>query len=133
MDAIIGNGWCLIGTPGRGKQDDPCIAQHPNPLGRQNAEVEANDLWLLLKEGGELVVILNKAGIDLRQVCRRGRVKSSERRPQSLDPCAFNPRVEPIWIRRRRLDGHFQSTPILPGKLHRTPFASFPTPAPTDL
>ena len=55
-----------------------------------------NDLSLLLKEGGEHVVILNEAGIDLRQVCRRGRVKSSERRPQSLDPCAFNPRVEPI-------------------------------------
>jgi len=96
MDASVGNGWCLIGTRGRGKQDDPCIAQRTNPLGRQNAEVEANDLWLLLKEGGELVVILNEAGIDLRQVCRRGRVKSAERRPQSLDPCAFNPRVEPI-------------------------------------
>ena len=48
------------------------------------------------KEGGELIVILNEAAIDLCQVCRRGRVKSSERRPQSLNPWAFNPRVEPI-------------------------------------
>jgi hypothetical protein len=42
MDASIGNGLCLIGIRGRGKQDDPCTAQRPNPLGRQNAEVEAN-------------------------------------------------------------------------------------------
>ena len=70
------------------------MAQHPNPLRRRNAEVEANDLWPLLKEGGEHVVILNKAAIYLRQVCRRGRVKSRELRPQPLDPRALNRRVE---------------------------------------
>ena len=94
MDASIGNRLCLIGIRGRGKQDDPCIAQHPNPLRRRDAEVEANDLWLLLKEDGKHVVILNEAAIDLRQVGRRSRAKSSERRPQSLDPSPFNPRVE---------------------------------------
>ena len=40
------------------------------------------------------VVILNEAAIDLRQVCRRGRAKSRELRPQSLDLRALNPRVE---------------------------------------
>jgi len=56
--------------------------------------VEANDLWLLLKKGGEHVVILNKAAIDLRQVRRRGRAKSRELRPQPLDPRALDRRVE---------------------------------------
>jgi hypothetical protein len=52
VDASIGDGLRLIGIRGRGKQDDPGIAQRPNPLGRRDAEVEADDLGFLPKEGG---------------------------------------------------------------------------------
>jgi hypothetical protein len=72
VDASIGDGLRLIRIRGRGKQDDPCIAQRPNPLGRRDAEVEADDLGLLLKEDGEHVVILNEAAIDLRQAAGVG-------------------------------------------------------------
>jgi hypothetical protein len=94
VDASIGDGLRIIGIRGRGKQDDPCIAQRPNPLRRRDAEVEADDLGLLLEEGGEHVVIFSEAAIDLRQVCRRGCAKSREIRPQSLDPRALQLRVE---------------------------------------
>ena len=60
MDARFGNGLCLGGIRNRRKQDDPCIAQRLNPLQRREAEVEADDLGLLLKEGSEHVVICQR-------------------------------------------------------------------------
>jgi hypothetical protein len=55
----------LIGFVAEASRMIPGTAQRPNPLGRRDAEVEADDLGVLPKEGGEHVVILNEAAIDL--------------------------------------------------------------------